>query len=135
MKQIGGAIFVVLAIVGVGLAQTSVPAVPFSLSKETTAIVGPVKGDGTVDYVAAINELYGKGVTPNNNGYVIFLRAEGTDTLQTSIRAKTLAELGVAQQDFPEKGIDPDFPDGLPQRPWKGAEYPSAASYLAANDK
>ena len=34
---------------------------PFTVSKDTTGITGPLRADGTVDYVAALNERYGKG--------------------------------------------------------------------------
>lgn len=135
MRQIGGVILVVLAVLGVCLAQAPAPAVPFTLSKETTAIVGPLKADGTVDYVAAINQLYGNGVTPDNNGYVMWLRAVGTDSLPTTVRAQTLALLGIGQRDVPEKGFDENGPDDFPGRPWKAGDNPGVATYLAANGK
>src|SRR4051812_16314697 len=55
-------------------AASNVPGkVPFTVGKETTRIVGPLRADGTVDYVAAVNELLSKGVTPENNGFVLWL--------------------------------------------------------------
>jgi hypothetical protein len=44
---------------------------PFSVSKETTAITGPLHDDGSVDYVAALNQRHGQGITPENNGFVL----------------------------------------------------------------
>ena len=40
---------------------------PFTISKETTGIVGPLRADGDENgglCLAALNEKYGKGVTP-----------------------------------------------------------------------
>src|SRR5438105_1659437 len=34
---------------------------------DTTRIVGPVMPDGSVDYLTAIEEHFGQGVTPQNN--------------------------------------------------------------------
>jgi len=135
MKQVVVGFLVVLAAGGVCLAQTSAHAFPFTLSKETTAIVEPLKADGTVDYVAAINELYGKGVTAENNGYVIWLRAVGTDSLPMTVRGQTLALLGVAPGYLPEKGFDDNGPDDFPEKPWKAGDNAGVATYLAANGK
>jgi hypothetical protein len=133
-KSFGIAALAVIA-AGVCLGELAQAAVPFTVSKETTAIVGPLKGDGTVDYVAAINQIYGKGVTAENNGYVIWLRVVGTDALPGSVRLKTLAILGVAQQDLPAKGMDQKIPDDLPERPWKAEDNPEVAAYLTANNQ
>ena len=58
----------------------SATALPFTISKETTAITSPLKSDGTPDYVQAMNDLYSQGVTPANNGFVIWLHdVVGTD--------------------------------------------------------
>src|SRR5437660_9603045 len=40
-----------------------VPPPKFTVSKETTYFVGPLDRDGYVDYVAAINQHYSRGVT------------------------------------------------------------------------
>ena len=42
------------------------------VAKETTAITEPLGADGLPDYVAAINARYGKGVTAENNGFVMW---------------------------------------------------------------
>ncbi len=39
----------------------------YTISKETTYFTGPLKPDGTIDFVAAINEHFSKGVTHENN--------------------------------------------------------------------
>ncbi|MFP6600890.1 MAG: hypothetical protein VB862_00040, partial [Pirellulaceae bacterium] len=64
-------------LVGFGLvAEDNLPAVepiaklPFTVSKETTRITSPLRKDGYVDYLAAINVLSSRGVTPENNVFV-----------------------------------------------------------------
>ncbi len=49
----------------------------FTVSKETTYFTGPLRADGTVDYVAALNEIYGAGVTPENNAAPALLSVLG----------------------------------------------------------
>ncbi|MCK4626409.1 MAG: hypothetical protein KAV00_13910, partial [Phycisphaerae bacterium] len=40
--------------------------VKITISRKTTYILGPINADGTVNYVAAINKMCSKGVTPKN---------------------------------------------------------------------
>jgi hypothetical protein len=44
-------------------------------STKTTKVVAPFDEDGYVDYVAALNEMYGRNVTPENNAGLLFVRA------------------------------------------------------------
>src|SRR5689334_21952206 len=67
------------------------PKVPYTISKETTAITSPLRRAGTVDYVTALNAKYNAGVTPENNGFVLWLQVMGTG--DTVLSAKTRAEL------------------------------------------
>ena len=75
-----------------------VPLPPFFLAKETTYFSGPLRRDGTVDYVAAMNESMGRGVTKANNAAIPFLEAvtSGTDVGQPVHFARLWKELGVA---------------------------------------
>ena len=43
---------------------------PFTLSRETTHITAPLREDGYPDYVAAINEIASRDVTPENNAFI-----------------------------------------------------------------
>jgi hypothetical protein len=61
--------------------------VPFTVGKETTVLVGPLRADGAVDYVGAINEKYGKGVKAAGNGYVAWLEATGTQDVPPAVLA------------------------------------------------
>ncbi len=48
-----------------------------TVSKETTFITEPLNADGTVDYVAAANNMLSKGVTKDNNAAVLIIKAFG----------------------------------------------------------
>jgi hypothetical protein len=43
---------------------------PFTLSRETTHITTPLRDDGYPDYVAAINGIMSRDVTPENNAFI-----------------------------------------------------------------
>ena len=53
---------------------------------DTTRISGPLTADGTVDYVAWMNEHYGRGVTKDNNAVVLLVRAVGPDVMETEFQ-------------------------------------------------
>jgi hypothetical protein len=85
------------------------PRVAITISKETTYITGPLRPDGYVDYVAAMNERASKGVTPENNAAVPFLRAmwpgvmdSKFDKMDAKYRDEYCRMLGIAP--LPEKG-------------------------------
>lgn len=53
------------------------PPPSFSISEETTVLTAPLGPDGYVNYVAAANQRYGEGVTPDNNAVLPLLEALG----------------------------------------------------------
>src|SRR5258706_1511518 len=58
----------VMALPRVSLGDEAKPDAPrFNISKEITYVTGPERADGTIDYVAAINDRLSKGVTRENN--------------------------------------------------------------------
>ncbi|MCH8829899.1 MAG: hypothetical protein IID45_10010, partial [Planctomycetes bacterium] len=79
-KQKRGPLWVATAVVAVVLIslQTEVHRAScpqeIEVSRETTFFTEPVDQDGEVDYVAAINRHYGRGVTPENNAAVPMFR-------------------------------------------------------------
>ncbi len=77
---------------------------PFTIGKETTFITEPLDKDGYPDYVAALNERYSKGVTPENNGAVLYWSALGPNLLPCfpEQKADYLRRLGIGS--LPEKG-------------------------------
>jgi len=104
-------------------ADPPVPAnLPFTLSAETTRITAPLKPDGSPDYIAAINEKLGKGVTPENNGFAFLLAAMGTRVEDGNIAARQhdplLKLLGISDNapDQPIFQSDTDF--------WKAQHLP-----------
>jgi hypothetical protein len=131
--------------------------VAITVAKDTTAATAPVRADGTVDYVAAINAKYGAGVTPENNGVVMMLQVTGTgDTLiDPKMKGEFLRLLGAkevpAEQDVWEeyqayrkrvKGGNADASDqayeemmAATEGMWKEHEHPELAAYLKGKDK
>lgn len=53
----------------------------FVVSPETTYATGPLRPDGTVDYLAYLNAQQAEGVTPENNAAVLLVDALGPDWL------------------------------------------------------
>jgi hypothetical protein len=63
-----------------------------SVSRETTYFIRPLHPDGSVDYAAALNELYGSGVTPENNAAVPL-----TAVLGDAVPAPVAERMGLRQ--------------------------------------
>src|SRR5262245_24042351 len=53
------------------------PKPAFPVGKDTTFVDGPRDADGYIDYDAAINRRFGRGVTPSNNAAVLLWRVLG----------------------------------------------------------
>ena len=131
-----------------------------TISPETTYVTGPVRPDGTINYVAALDRMCSEGVTPENNAAPLLLRALGPDMLDETVRRLILDRLDI---DLPEDG---DFfvtigvyaeehapPTTQPQdredeeetigdrqawsaeAPWSAEEFPVIAAWLEANEK
>lgn len=49
----------------------------FTISPATTRVTEPLDADGYVDYAAALNKHFSKGVTAKNNANVLLLQAMG----------------------------------------------------------
>jgi hypothetical protein len=153
--------FVLLGLAGIGgtlpaAAPTPRPTPTITVSKETTYFVGPLKTDGTVDYAAALNRLYGEGVTPENNAAVVLLPAFGAALLKVRPDAASVAAR-IGARPLPAAGeflsmIDyaarvPKAPDGkavtmadvlrdaVRDAPWSEGDHPLAAGWLRANER
>lgn len=138
------------------------PRVKVTISRETTYLTGPLRPDGYVDYVAAINARARQGVTPQNNAAVLFWQAFGPEEIDEDVRARFFELLGIAP--LAEEGeylIAPDKylasrgaeatpaapgetpaeqaklieqqRDAAMQRPWSKAEFPILAEWLEKN--
>ncbi len=73
------------------------------ISRETTFLTGPLRKDGSVDYLAALNERCSKGVTPENNAAIPLLQAVGTAGIIEATRPQYFKMLGIAP--MPDKGL------------------------------
>jgi hypothetical protein len=131
-----------------------------TISKETTYVTGPLRTEGYLDYLAALNEYSSKGVTPENNAAVSFIKALGPKELEKETRKKYFQLLGI--RELPEDGPylvsisdfilyykgwkDFDKPeaqelydeimkqfDEASSRPWSKEEFPVLAALLEKN--
>jgi len=135
----------------------------YTVSKETTYLTEPLRKDGFVNYVAALNQRSSQGVTPENNAAVLFWKALGPKEIAGQYREKYCRMLGIPP--LPEKGdyfVDHDeyatrpkdgtlSKDAKPEtasrsktwdqieratrRPWSRREFPLLAEWLAAQEK
>lgn len=78
------------------------PRVLVTISKATTYITEPLRQDGYPDYVAALNQRFSQGVTPENNAAVFFWKAVGPSRIDKKYRAKHFQMLGIPP--LPEEG-------------------------------
>ena len=139
------------------------PSVAITISKETTSITEPRAKNGYVDYLRALNQHFGKGVTPENNASALFWKAVGPIEIRPDDRQQYFALLGI--QPLPEKGdYLADFGKYLTRgqdrsrkkygkitgktrgdtsamlhpamtRPWSKQEFAELATRLAASEK
>ena len=152
-KFISGAIAIAVvgAVIWPGWGQVAGTRPAFTIGRETTVVDGPVNADGTIDYVAAMNALYSRGVTAENNAAIPLLAATGDaramnfersvfDALKIPIpeEASTLDSL----EDYAKSVNDPTsdevlgtMDDAILKAPWTDADYPLAAAWLKASGK
>jgi hypothetical protein len=135
----------------------------YTISKETTCITEPLRKDGSVDYVAAMNQRFSQGVTPENNAAVLFWKAVGPEEILPEYRDKYFQMLGIPplpeKEDYfvdlnnyitrqknstkpkdatPETETQEKTWDQLNlamRQPWSQTEFPVLAEWLAANEK
>jgi hypothetical protein len=93
-------IFVVLAAMTPDKETT--PVHKFTVGKETTYISGPLDKDGYIDYEAALNDRYARGVTPASNANVLIWKALGPRPEARPILPEFYRRLGIEEP--PERG-------------------------------
>jgi len=109
---------------------------PFTLSKETTYFTAPVRADGTIDYVEAINAQLSKGVTSENNAAIPFLDAvEAGDRAMPGHYNRLRDILGAPASPLKDRVADPPMgeTDGLDfamHGPWTADKAPAMAKWL-----
>ena len=138
------------------------PPVRVTISRETTHITSPLAESGYVDYVAALDQHFKKGVTPQNNAAVLMWKVTGPGAINAKSRDEYCRKLGIAP--LPEKGdyfltldqyrktrkdlagseTNPDEKkqediwkefSRATKRPWSAKELPLFADWLKANEK
>ncbi len=142
------------------VAQESTPKI--TISKETTWIVSPLRPDGRIDYVEALNQQLREGVTTENNSVVMFRRALGHRGMKAPTTDEYFRQLGIEVlpkdgqylldlDDFldslkpstsPAGGVDRDEQrrslykqcNEARSRPWTRDEFPLVARWIDAND-
>lgn len=128
----------------------------FTVGEETTRVTGPVNPDGYVDYVTALNERLGEGVTPENNAHVMIVEAIGPHPEGATMPGEFWEWLGIEEP--PEEGdyfvplnrylkehvkVEAhedrqkilDRMTEAAERPWKPADHPEFAQWLKLNEK
>ncbi len=134
----------------VGAAQTRI-----TIARDTTYITQPLRADGYVDYMAALNERSRQGVTPESNAVVATWNIAGSAKIPPGIRERYFKMLGVppvAEQgdffleidDFVNKqaaaGAKVTHDEMMSQidtavkRPWSRNEFPNLAAWVDANE-
>ena len=143
-------------------AATVAPKPLYAVSKETTYLTAPLRADGSVDYIAALDEELSRGVTPENNAAVLLWKVLGPKEINEKVRDQYFQKLGIAP--LPEtgdylvelseyvkaqgialpRGDDEELSDqerlwkqfdAAMTRPWSKQEFPAIAMWLAASEK
>lgn len=117
---------------------------PFTVAKETTYYTAPVRTDGTIDYVEAVNNRLSRGVTPENNAAIPLLEAvPRPGAVQVDHYNQVRKRLGMPAltagarpaadaDDF--GGAEPKEFDQTAEGPWTADAAPAVAAYLAGLD-
>jgi hypothetical protein len=132
------------------------PRLRLTVSKETTYFTAPLRQNGAVDYLEALDRHYAKGVTADTNAVVPLLRAFGGKEIPKAARAEFYRRLGI--KPLPDNGmfVSPgsiwagkltgvarkraekrwfEQWDIALQGPWKASDAPLIAKWLKANAK
>lgn len=118
---------------------------PFSVSKETTYYTTPVRSDGTIDYVEALNARLAAGVTPQNNAAIPLLEAMAEAAVgRVEHYNKVRARLGMAALPAPKAGAAAPAPAFNGPQPanfdlsqhgtWTADKAPDVAKWLKSLD-
>lgn len=147
-------ILILLLVAPTLLAQTTRP---FTIAPDTTVVTGPVRADGTLDFVAAMNQLASAGVTNDNNAAALLLQAMPTGKSPPAVRlaamrralalpapdkSNTFVDLSAfvaanaGQDKVPTEDLAYELHDAvLNAGAWKTEDAPFIAQWLAANQK
>jgi hypothetical protein len=95
-----------------------------TIARDTTYVMGPVLADGSVNYLAALNNRFAEGVTPENNAAVPLYLATNPKNFPTPWRLEAyVKELGIkAKTDARDTFVD--FPTFMFERAARSATRP-----------
>lgn len=96
--------FAVVLGVAYGVLHLPIPPEKLRIGPDTTFIDGPLKADGTPDYIAAMNAKLSEGVTPDNNAGLILIKILGLERTPEQSR-QIWRQAGGADADFPTKPL------------------------------
>ena len=132
--------------------KVAVPPPKITISKETTFFTEPLRPDGFVDYLEAVNRHFSKGVTAENNACVLLNQAMGPspegrrqpDSFFKKMGIEPLPDEGKYFLSFRQWAAAQD--NALPinqinemeyqadERPWTAKEFPLIAAWLKDNE-
>ena len=109
---------------------------PLVISEETTRIIGPLTGDGYIDFLKALEDrFFPPELAADDNGYRDFVRLFG-DVAKWKEEDREFYRL----QLYERLGLDPDVPQTLvlpdsplkivEDRPWTVEKYPALAGWV-----
>ena len=123
------------------------------IGKDTTFFTGPVNDDGTIDYVAALNQHYGEGVKNKENAFALMMQLlpqwQDEDEVDQTHRQRMYRALGLPvdrgiprvqlwhtfaiDQDLTQEQVDQIFEEGL-AGPWSAEEFPHLKAWVDASE-
>ncbi|MBC7821891.1 MAG: hypothetical protein IAG10_33815 [Planctomycetaceae bacterium] len=134
--------------------KAAVPPPKITISKETTRFTEPLRPDGFVDYLEAVNRHFSKEITAENNACVLLYQAMGPrpeggnrqpDRFFQKMGIEPLPDEGKYFQSLgkwvegrPDVKVDVnavyDMQSKSGERPWKSDEFPLIAAWLKDNE-
>ena len=159
--MVGALALFIVAVLSLLMLPDSTPVRPkFTISKQTTYLNGPLRDNGLIDYRAALDAEYARGVTPENNAVVLLWQVVGPDDSLSGFEAKYFGRLGTpppaesGQYLFQPHKMVKEVVGGVPiyrpadrsselpepldecaeaiERPWTRREFPKLAEWLDA---
>lgn len=124
----------------------------YTISKETTYFTGPLKPDGSIDFIAAVNDHFSKRITAESNAARIIVPLLDPLCWSTADqRNMTLIRLGLDPEEFPpedtlhgtiagDRELQPTEEEFLRQyvsaigKTWTDDDFPLVAEWLAENE-
>jgi hypothetical protein len=112
----------------------------FEVSPETTVADGPFTPQGTVDYIAYLNQRYSEGVTAENNSAVLLCEAFGPGVFDSDLCETYFTRLGIdappdegdyfigreefVRQTRASETVLRDALESAIEQPWTAGDYP-----------